>query len=212
MISAKAVFLNYDQEALDAAYDQTVYAANRDQLVARAAWRSDIARQALGEPLRLPYGSTANEKLDIYRTAQPNAPICVFIHGGAWRNGSARDHAYVAEMLVHAGANLVVPDFDNVVEAGGNLFVMADQVRRAVAWTCRNAMQEFGGDANRLYVSGRSSGAHLGGVVAITDWQSDFGLPADAVKGYLLTSGMYDLRGPRLSKRSSYVKFTDEME
>ena len=65
MISAKAVFLNYDQEALDAAYDQTVYAANRDQLVARAAWRSDIARQALGEPLRLPYGSTANEKLDI---------------------------------------------------------------------------------------------------------------------------------------------------
>jgi arylformamidase len=212
MISAKAVFLNYDQEALDAAYDQGMYAANRDQLVARAARRSDIARQFLGEPLRLAYGSTANEKLDIYRTAQPNAPICVFIHGGAWRNGSARDHAYGAEMLVHAGAHLVVPDFDNVVEAGGNLFVMADQVRRAVAWTYRNAMQQFGGDVSRLYVSGRSSGAHLGGVVAITDWQSDFGLPADAVKGYLLTSGMYDLRGPRLSKRSSYVKFTDEME
>ena len=32
------------------------------------------------------------------------------------------------------------------------------------------------------------------------------------MKGYTLCSGMYDLRGPRLSKRSSYVKFTDEME
>ena len=32
------------------------------------------------------------------------------------------------------------------------------------------------------------------------------------MKGYVLASGMYDLRGPRLSKRSSYVAFTDEVE
>ena len=32
------------------------------------------------------------------------------------------------------------------------------------------------------------------------------------MKGYVLASGMYDLRGPRLSKRSSYVAFTDEIE
>lgn len=210
-MQASKVFLNYDQKALDDAYDQAVYAPNRDQLVARAARKSEIAREILGEPQRLAYGPTANEELDVYRTAQRNAPISIYIHGGAWRTGSARDHAYGAEMLVRAGAHLVVPDFDNVVEAGGSLFVMADQVRRAVAWTYRNAVP-FGGDASRLYVSGRSSGAHLGGVVAITDWERDFGLPKDAVKGYVLTSGMYDLRGPRLSKRSSYVKFTDDME
>jgi arylformamidase len=70
----------------------------------------------------------------------------------------------------------------------------------------------FGGDAARLYVSGTSSGAHLGGVLATTDWEKDFGLPRDIVKGYTLCSGMYDLRAPRLSKRSAYVKFTDEME
>jgi arylformamidase len=45
-----------------------------------------------------------------------------------------------------------------------------------------------------------------------TDWQKDFGLPADAVKGGTLISGMYDLKPVRLSARSSYVKFTDEME
>jgi arylformamidase len=205
------VFLDYDQKALDDAYDQAVYAPNRDQLVARAARRSEIAREILGEPLRLSYGARANEKLDLYRCPRPDAPINIYIHGGAWRTGSARDHAYPAEMLVRAGAHLVVPDFDNVIEAGGSLFVMADQVRRAVAWTYRNAA-ELGGDAGRLYVSGRSSGAHLGAVVAITDWERDFGLPRDAVQGYTLTSGMYDLRGPRLSKRSSYVGFTDEME
>ncbi len=46
----------------------------------------------------------------------------------------------------------------------------------------------------------------------VTDWEKDFGLPKDVVKGALLCSGMYDLKPVRLSARSSYVKFTDEME
>ncbi|HEX7054350.1 MAG TPA: alpha/beta hydrolase fold domain-containing protein, partial [Burkholderiales bacterium] len=82
---------------------------------------------------------------------------------------------------------------------------------RAIAWVWKNCAR-FGADRERLYVSGTSSGAHLAGVAASTDWEKDFGLPADCVKGYTLVSGMYDLRGPRLSKRSSYVRFTDEME
>ena len=88
---------------------------------------------------------------------------------------------------------------------------MADQVRRAVAWIYKNAAR-FGGDSNRLYLSGHSSGAHLAGVVLVTDWQKDFGLPSDVVKGGVLMSGMYDLKPVRLSKRSEYVNFTDEME
>merc|ERR1712224_997563 len=34
----------------------------------------------------------------------------------------------------------------------------------------------------------------------------------NAVKGALLAGGMYDLKGPRLSVRSQYVTFTDEVE
>ena len=209
--SGPKVFLDYDQKALDDAYDQSVYAPNRQQLLARIAQASELVRQRLGAPGRFAYGPTPIEQLDVYRTSLPNAPINVYLHGGAWRAGRARDYGYPAEMFVLAGAHYVVPDFDNVEEAGGSLFVMADQVRRAVAWVHRNAAR-FGGDATRLYVSGSSSGAHLGGIVAITGWERDFGLPADTVKGYTLTSGMYDLRGPRLSKRSRYVRFTDEME
>jgi arylformamidase len=206
-----AVFLNYSQKELDDAYDQSVYAPNRDQILARLAAASELVRRRLGAPLRLAYGPTPIEQLDVYRTAKPNAPVNVFIHGGAWRAGRARDYAFPAETLVRAGAHFVALDFNNVIEAGGSLAVMADQVRRAVAWVYRNCSL-FGADAARFYVSGTSSGAHLGGVAATTDWKKDFGLPADAVKGYVLTSGMYDLRGPRLSKRSSYVKFTDADE
>ena len=204
------VFLDYDQQELDDAYDQAAYAPNRDELVARLRQASEAVRERL-PPLREAYGPTPVEKLDIYRTRGAAAPVAVFLHGGAWQRGIAAEHAYAAETFVTAGAHFVVADFDPVQHAKDALFTMADQVRRAVAWVHRNA-GSFGGDAGRLYVIGHSSGAHLGGCVAITDWRGDFSLPADTVKGYALQSGMYDLRGPRLSKRSAYVPFTDEME
>jgi arylformamidase len=87
---------------------------------------------------------------------------------------------------------------------------MADQVRRAIAWVARNA-KSFGGDGDRLYVSGHSSGGHLAGVAMTTDWRQ-FGLPANVIKGGLCCSGLFDLKGPRLSIRSSYIKFDDETE
>ena len=205
------VFLDYDQKALDDAYDQAVYAPNRDQVNLRLGKASGLARKHLGAPRREEYGPVAIEQLDIYRSAAGGAPVVVFIHGGAWQSGTAAEHAYAAEMLVNAGAHYVVPDFDRVQDAGGSLFPMVAQVRRAIAWVHRNAAS-FGGDAGRIHVVGKSSGSHLGGCVAITDWRKDFGLPADTVKSYTLQSGMYDLRGPRLSKRGAYVKFTDEME
>ena len=204
------VFLDYDQQALDAAYDQAMYAPNRDQLLARFAHASELVRKRIGAPQRFAYGEQPIEGLDVYRTQQPNAPICVFVHGGACRAGLAQAYAFPAEPLVRAGSHYAALDFNNVLETGGDLMPMAEQVRRGIAWACKNA-ERLGADPRRVYVCGTSSGAHLGGVAATTDW-TRYGLPADPVRGYTLCSGMYDLRGPRLSKRSSYVKFTDEAE
>ena len=205
------VYLDYDQKELDDAYDQAVYAPNRVHVNLRLAKLSEDVRKRIGSPQRQAYGSSKIEQLDIYRALGSGLPIVVFIHGGAWQSGTAAEHAYAAEMFVRAGVHFVVLDFDAVQDAGGSLFPMVDQVRRAVAWVYKNAAS-FGGDPGRIHVVGKSSGSHLGGCVAITDWAKEFGLPADVVKGYVLQSGMYDLRGPRLSKRGAYVKFTDAME
>jgi arylformamidase len=206
-----AVWLDMDQAELDAAYDQINYAPNFSQVVERYATNSEAIRVRLGAPRRYAYGPTPIEALDVYTTNRANAPINVFIHGGAWRGGLAENFGFPAELFVHAGAHYVVPDFINVVEADGNLMPMADQARRAVAWVYRNA-SSFGGDPTRIYVSGHSSGGHLAGVVLVTDWRKDFALPADTVKGGLCCSGMFDLEPVRLSARSSYVDFTDEIE
>src|SRR5438034_1096701 len=210
-VKGPRVWLDLDQAELDAGYDQSVYAPNLEQIVGRYATNSEAVRALLGAPRRYAYGPTPSEALDVYTTKRPNAPINVFIHGGAWRTSVAKDNAFAAELFVNAGAHYVVPDFARVQDVGGSLLPMADQVRRAVAWVYRNA-QTFGGDPARLYVSGFSSGAHLAGVVLISDWVRDFGLPADIISGGLCCSGMYDLKPVRLSARSRYVKFTDEME
>jgi arylformamidase len=210
-VKGPPVWLDLDQAELDDAYDQAVYAPNLRQITGRYASNSEAVRSRLGAPQREAYGPTPIEALDIYRTKRANAPINIFVHGGAWRGGQSKDFAYAAELFVNAGAHFVVLDFINVIEAGGDLMPMADQVRRATAWVYRNA-STFGGDPDRLYLSGHSSGAHLAGVALTTDWRKDFNLPADIIKAGLLCSGMYDLKPVRLSKRSGYVKFTDEVE
>ena len=200
-----------DQIELDAAYDQIQFAPNLPQITKRYASNSEAVRGRLGAPRRYTYGPTAIQALDVYATKRPHAPINIFLHGGAWRAGFAKDVAFAAELFVHAGAHFVVPDFINVIEAGGTLMPMAEQVRRAVAWVHCNA-HRFGGAPDRIYVSGHSSGGHLAGVVLVTDWRKDFDLPADTVKGVLCCSGLFDLKPVRLSARGSYIKFTDEME
>jgi len=204
------VFLDYDKDEIDAAYDQSLWAPNQAEVAKRNAQNSAAAVARLGPPRRLDYGPTEIEKVDVYTTKAPNAPINIFIHGGAWRRGTSAGSAYLSETFVDAGAHFVAVDFNNVIETNGNLMTMADQVRRAVAWVYRNA-SSFGGDQNRLYLSGVSSGAHLASVVLTTDWQKDFGLPVDIVKGGLCGSGMYDLYPVTLSARSNYVKFTNEV-
>jgi arylformamidase len=204
------VWLDMDQKALDDAYDQMVYAPNRDQVHKRNMFNSERVRARLGAPKRHAYGSAPMEQLDLFPTAKSNAPINVFIHGGAWRTRAVKDYAFLAEMIVRAGGHWIGLDFDGVEATQGDLLPMADQVRRGVAWVYKNA-KSFGGDPNRIYVSGQSSGAHLAGNVVTTDWK-DYGVPNDIVKGALLCSGMYDLKPVRLSKRSEYVAFTDESE
>jgi len=210
-VKGALVWLDMDQKELDDAYDQSVYAPNQQLLAKRRAAASAAALERLGPPERVAYGPSEHEKLDIYRTHKANAPVNVYVHGGAWRNGQAKDFAAPAEMFVNAGANFVVLDFVQIQETGGNLLPMAQQVRCAVAWVYKNAAS-FSADPKRVYITGHSSGAHLSGCALVTDWPQDFGLPPDVLKGGLLISGMYDLKPVRLSKRSEYVKFTDEVE
>ena len=202
------VYLNYDQEELDRNYDQRAWAPNADETIARWITGSAAARSSLRHRANLAYGSTEDERLDIFPAARAGAPILVFIHGGAWRSLSKEDSCYAAPAFVAAGVNFVALNFANIPKV--RLPDMVAQVRRGVAWVYRNA-RELGGDPNRLYVAGHSSGGHLAASVLVTDWRTHR-LPNTIVKGGLCISGMYDLEPVILSARSSYVKLSKQEE
>jgi arylformamidase len=202
------VWMDMDQKELDDAYDQAVYAPNRNIVLKRCVRNSELARERLGPPKRFSYGPTKFEGLDVFTAKTPNAPIMIWVHGGSWKVGTASQYHYAAEAFTAAGANFVAVDFAQVGDVGGSLLPMADQIRRSVAWVYKNAKQ-FGGDPERIYVSGQSSGGHWIGVLMTTDW-TQYGVPMTVIKGGASGSGMYDLTPVRLSKRSEFVKFTDE--
>jgi arylformamidase len=210
LASGPPVWLDLDQRQLDDAYDHTRYAPNREHVLARYLTNSAATRAILGEPEQIAYGPGEVERFGLFRTTEADAPIVVFVHGGAWRGTTAADYSFLAEMFVRAGANLAILDFASVDAFGGDLVPLVEQVRQGVAWVYEHA-RELGGDPERLYLAGHSSGGHLGGCLVTTDWPAH-GLPADLLKGAVLMSGMYDLRPVRLSKRSEYLTLTDESE
>lgn len=199
------VYLDYTQEELDRAYDQTAWANNRSEMVAWYAAESAKARATLEHRSGVRYGPGEDETLDIFPAAGSGAPVHIHVHGGRWSVFTREDMSFIGPALVSAGAACVVLDFSCIPKV--RIPAMLDQVKRAIAWVHANAAS-FGGDPRRIHLSGHSSGAHLAGVALLTDWESEFGLPSDTVKSGLLISGMYDLRPVMLSARSSYVKLS----
>jgi len=211
------VWNGYCQNQLDILYDQSYWDDDPPEWQARSAAGNIAVRERFGEPERIFYGDELDtykeyEYLDLWRSVtNGKSPILIYIHGGAWRVGSAATQGVSAEMFMEAGAHYIALDFVNVLQTDptGNIMEMADEVRKAVAWVYNNA-KSFKGDNKQIYISGHSSGGHLCGVVMTTDW-SLYGLPPDTVKGGVCSSGMYDLYPVSLSYRGGYVNFTPEV-
>ena len=217
------VYLDYTQAELDAAYDQRVWAPNREEIVAWFGTESAKVRARLEHRRSVPYGTVEDETLDLFPPtpkvdSDPTlkkvgsestslAPIHVHVHGGRWTLFTKDEESFIAPVFVDAGAVCVVIDFSNIPKV--RIPQMVAQVKRAIAWIYTNA-KSFGGDADRIHLSAHSSGSHLAGVALLADWQTEFGLPQDVVKSALLMSGMYDLRPVMRSARSSYVKLADD--
>jgi arylformamidase len=199
--------VQYTKAQMDSVYDQVCWQQDPPDTNSRSAWLAADFLARFGKPERYAYGPNQFEGLDFYRTpaGHGDAPTMIYIHGGAWRSGSASGSASMAENFVSAGANLVALDFINAIQSGGSIIAMAEQVRAAVGWVYQNA-KKLRIDPNRIYVSGYSSGGHLCGVVITTDW-AERGLPRDFIKGAVCGSGMYDLYPVSLSARNLYVNF-----
>ena len=195
------------QQALDAAYNQAVYAPNMTEVLARLSRQSQDARKTLGQPRRLFYGEKTVEAIDFYPSSNLQNPTMIFIHGGSWQVGHAVDNAFAAPAVVNAGFHFAVPDFSPVDDFGGDLRGMIKQLKATVAYLYRY-MQDQDSNQHDFFLCGFSSGAHLAGVLLTEDW-SDLGITEYPFKGALLCSGMYELTPVSRSFRREFVTLNE---
>jgi len=136
----------------------------------------------------LRYGPGAKEVLDVFPAEADGAPVQFYIHGGYWRAQDKSDVSFFAEPFTVAGACVVIINYDLCPDV--TLPEIMAEVVRALIWTHGN-IAEWGGDAEAIYISGNSAGAHLGAMMLAHDWEGE-GLPADLIKGAALLTGVYD--------------------
>lgn len=204
------IYLNYTKAALDSAYTQAYWAPNYKAVAQQIKSLNSHTQFSIGSAERIQYGNTEVEQLDMYAPKRINAPIHIFIHGGAWQAGNGSgEQAYNGRKFVELGVMYIAPDYELVTNSNRSLYPMVEQLRRAVVWTYRNA-QRYGGNPDNIYISGHSAGAHLAGVLITTDW-AKYGIPPNVIKGAFLCSGIYDLYPVSLSSRNKYVEFTETM-
>ena len=203
------VWLDYDQEALDAQYNQRSLVPDADDYIAVDVAESERVRQKLECRIDVAYGPSEDEKLDVFPAVAPGSPFAVYMHGGAWTRSDKANESFMAEAFVEAGAAFVSVNFGLCPRV--TLDEMIRQAREAVAWSYANA-RGFDADPDRLFIAGHSSGGHVGGMMAVTDWEKAHALPRDLIKGGLLCSGMYDLAPVRLSARNEYLHLDEAAE
>ena len=206
MARGPKIYLDYDQQELDDQYNQRVLVPDAEDYIADDKAETTRVRKTYECRLDVAYGSSGDQKLDVFPAPNPGAQILVYMHGGAWTRSDKSIESFMGEGFIRAGAAFVAVNFSLCPKV--SLDELIRQARQAVAWAYRNAAT-FNGDPDRFYIAGHSSGGHVGGMMVVTDWSKVTGLPRKLIKGALLCSGMYDLVPVKLSARNDYLKLDD---
>jgi acetyl esterase/lipase len=103
---------------------------------------------------------TQNERnrLDVYYSKTNSLrDVLVFVHGGAWESGSKDTYKYLGQNFVRKGLVTVIINYSLSPNLIGR---MAQDCTAAVVWVQRNIFN-YGGNPNRIFLMGHSSGGHL---------------------------------------------------
>ena len=108
-------------------------------------------------------------------------PVVVFFHGGALRAGDKSAGQVVAERLVPEGVGVVSASYRLSPKFRHPAHV--EDAAAAAAWVIQN-IARYGGDPNRVYLSGHSAGAYLAVLLALdASYLTAHALSPDRIKG-----------------------------
>lgn len=137
------------------------------------------------------YNDATGLALDIYTPLNPqNAPVVIFFYGGRWTGGIRNDYKFVGQALTQQGFIVVVPDVRPYPKVRFPTFV--EDAAKAVKWT-RDHIGQYGGSADKLFVMGHQSGAHIAAMLALNpEYLKTVGGDRKWLRGMIGLAGPYD--------------------
>jgi len=173
--------LNIEYNARKTVLNHAEISARWDEMAAR--YRDEAASAELD----IPYGETKRSQYDFFPAPgfEPNAPLCVYIHGGYWRSRDRKTYSHIAKDLNERGISVAIPSYDLVPHVSILDIIKQMRVFMACLWEKTGA---------RPVVAGNSAGGHLTGAMLATDWGRIDGVPDDLVTHAFALSGLYDLQ------------------
>ena len=141
-----------------------------------------------------PYGPGDRHKLNIWvptgTQATDKLPVLVFLYGGGWYSGARDDYGFAGRAFAKQGFIVVIPDYRIVPEGHWPDFLQDSAA--AVAWIAAH-IAEYGGDPDRIALSGHSAGAYNAVMLALDpQWMRGAGSDASVIRGVAALSGPYD--------------------
>ena len=193
---------------LEKGYNVRLLVDDFDALIEKwSNWSEDFRANA-DSSLDCQYGNGEQDKLDIFRSGKPNAPLFIFVHGGYWQRGDKSIYSFVADSFVNSGIDVALIGYQ--LCPGASMTNIVDKIREAIVWIWNNA-SDYSISRHRINVSGHSAGGHITGMVLATDWSTiSNNLPKDIVKTGIPISGLYQLDPIRETTIADALGLNDE--
>ncbi|MGO1297415.1 MAG: alpha/beta hydrolase [Vibrio sp.] len=139
------------------------------------------------------FGDNPAQKLDVYipsKKPELAKPVIVFFYGGRWESGSKDMYAFIGNKLANQGFVTVIADYRKYPQVRFPVFVQDGA--KALAWV-DDHIQEYGGDRDRIFVSGHSAGAHIGALLTADErYLKALGKKRTMIKAFTGLAGPYD--------------------
>ena len=168
-----------------------------------------LRRVDLGSGESCSYGADPYQSIALFQPERPSGAVLAFMHGGGWTNGYKEMMGYMAPAFRERGVLFASIGYRLAPRCMWP--ACFEDAAAAVAWLFRNAAV-YGGDPTRIFIGGRSAGAHLASLLAVRrDWQAAHGLASDVLRGCISVSGVYLFGdGSGLSKRPQFLGPTEQ--
>lgn len=160
-------------------------------------------------------GNLPEKKLNVFAPKKANGDqnVLLFIHGGSWDSGNKDIYDFFGNRLARKDVVAVVMDYP--LSPDYQVHDMAKASAKAVQWIQEN-IRQYGGDPEKIFVSGHSAGGHLASLITIRDNYFDTLGIKNPIKGAILIDGAgLDMYGFLMQKDyapgTSYLKaFTND--